>query len=160
MDKYRIKQPRNNAKAYPCTKGRENDIHNFSEFKKQFTFKQETDKKGKEIYYVQEKAIDFGYGYEATGLDKRAVEWELYRCFKSRTQRYYKNDVEEYVVVVLNMDWTRCERFFQYIPDMPRVGGWYAWDNGRIKEGRCTKVVFKQKKHADQFRDILHRWYR
>lgn len=52
----------------------------FEEFEKGFIYKEHKGADGKSVWVIKEK----NGTYQATGLEKRAAEWELQRCFASR----------------------------------------------------------------------------
>ena len=52
----------------------------FKEFEKFFIYKNHKGTNGKSVWLVIEKDGT----YQASGLEKQSVEWELKRCFESR----------------------------------------------------------------------------
>ena len=139
----------------PATEGWEESINNFSEFKKQFTFKETKDKKGKEVFYVTEKGFDSGCGYQATALDKKTCEWELHCCFESRTRRTYIADDGKYALVVCNMDWTRFYHLNKIIPS--EHGTWTCLD-GHGYPG-AVRILFDKKSRRNIVLTVLKQWY-
>lgn len=138
-----------------ASKGWKKSINNFSEFKKQFTFKETKDKKGKVVYYVIEKGFRSGYGYQATALDQKTCEWELHRCFESRTRRTYISDDGKYALVVHNMDWTRFYHLNKIIPT--EHGAWTCLD-GHGYPGAVT-ILFDKESRRDIVLKALKQWY-
>lgn len=139
----------------PATEGWEKSINNFSEFKKQFTFKETKDKKGKIVCYVTEKGFRSGYGYQATALDEKTCEWELHRCFESRTRRTYISDDGKCALVVHNMDWTRFYHLNKIIP--AEHGTWICLD-GHDYPGAVT-ILFDKESRRGIVLTALKQWY-
>lgn len=145
-----------NVENISVSKGFEKSINNFSEFKKQFTIEGKIDKKTKkEVWYVKEKGFDSGYGYQATTLDEKTGEWELRRCFESRTRRTYTADNGKYALVVRNMDWTRFYHLNKMISN--EHGTWTCRD-GHGQPG-AIRILFDNKSRRDIVLKALKKWY-
>jgi len=144
------------VKDISASKGFEKSINNFSEFKKQFTIEGKIDKKTKkEVWYVKEKRFDSGYGYQATTLDEKTGEWELRRCFESRTRRTYTTDDGKFALVVCNMDWTRFYHLNKLIP--AEHGAWTCLDGDGYPGS--VKILFSKKSRRDIALKALKQWY-
>ena len=142
----------------------------FEEFKKGFMTKMVTVKKPKKgsagpVWYANEK----NGSYQVTALNKNALEWELRRCFMSRTRRTYAQrrtpaHASEWVVMVMDADFARCEQFFyKMLFGLRPIGDWNAWYGGNSypdkDNQRMTKFTFTRKKYAEDFCKVLRRWY-
>jgi len=140
----------------PASKGWKKSINNFSEFKKLFTFEGKICKKTKkEVWYAKETGFDSGHGYQATTLDEKTCEWELHRCFESRTRRTYIADDGKYALVVRNMDWTR---FYHLNKIIPAEHGTWTCRDGHGYPGAVT-MLFDKESRRDIVLKALKQWY-